>query len=162
MKALYITSILILIILAPQKSLALEDCSIETRFFETSTISYQQGFRFNEPFFHSSIDANMNLVFLNFGINYNDQFGANIYTGVGILYWIQLQHGYAIENDKHLIRIRSELPLGNILGYYRHPLSQLTCGLYYEYAFKDEKRGATIGLSFGYSLWGIINKNSRG
>ena len=168
MKKVYLVLLLLGLVLVPMEGLAqrTNDCRLAELAARCSSFSYQQGFSGNAPVFRSTFDTNVNLAFLNFGYSYNSEFKSNFYVGVGIFSFIQLQHGYALKNNKHIFKIRSDFPL-SILKYKinippnKEPWwSHFTCGLYFENTFNDEKRGSEFGLILGYSFMGILEKSN--
>ncbi len=123
--------------------------------FVNMPISYQATYDNHSYLWRSHFDANVTLAFLNAGYNYNDLHKSTAYFGLGMGSIIEVQYGRNFENKYNLIRLRSDIPLyvfsSNTVDIWRF----LSVGLFWDYAFEYEDRGANFGLTLSINIGGF-------
>jgi hypothetical protein len=117
-----------------------------------SPLSFQQGFGFKQPYYRKAFDVNFSLIVLNLGYNYQQYYGSNGYIGLGLGSGFQLQYGYGFNQEKHLIRFRSDWPLYSFVKNKLSFLAFCSVGIFCEHTFNDKNKGFNIGITIGGNL----------
>jgi hypothetical protein len=120
-------------------------------------IGIQQGFAFTQPVLRPALDFNAAYGLWNGGFNYQFNYGWNVYAGIGMVTFLEIQYGYALGIEKHLMRIRSDIPAYYWFGDWfegrgNHPLAYVNLGFYIEHAFDYAPKGTTIGITVSYPI----------
>lgn len=102
---------------------------------------------------NTRINANMAILFANIGVDVSTEDNSGLYlAGVGLGHFATLQYGQG--NDEHVMRLRAEIPLNDLISKYKKPAHTYPAATFTldKINGSDESKGSyRVGL--GLSMW---------